>query len=132
VQGEVRTLLGAEERAALLARIERAFVEAAQSLGGSVQVSFDAHCDSYSVDLNEPLLHAWAQTLEARGQELQATTTFIGSDTSALRRYAQVFTVSTGAMEEHTSDEWIALAPLAELTETALALLSAYRTAPGS
>jgi tripeptide aminopeptidase len=54
-------------------------------------------------------------------------TTFIGSDASALRAHTRVFTVSTGAMEEHTSAEWIALAPLAELTETAIELLSTYR-----
>ena len=53
-------------------------------------------------------------------------TTFIGSDASALRPHTRVFTVSTGAMDEHTSEEWIALAPLAGLVETTVALLSAY------
>jgi hypothetical protein len=56
-------------------------------------------------------------------------TTFIGSDASALRRFAGVFTVSTGAMDEHTTNEWIALAPLADLAETTVALLSTYRSA---
>ena len=124
--GEARTLLEGEPRAALLAEIERAFVEAAQSLGGSADVTFDPHCDGYTLDPDEPLLRAWAAAVESRGQPFQTMTTFIGSDASALRRFARVFTVSTGAMDEHTSDEWIALAPLAELTETALTLLSAY------
>jgi tripeptide aminopeptidase len=53
-------------------------------------------------------------------------TTFIGSDASALRAHTRVFTVSTGAMDEHTSDEWIAIAPLATLVETAATLLSSY------
>ncbi len=127
VQGEVRTLLGDEPRAALLQRIERAFVEAAESLGGSAAVGFDSHCDNYDVKLDEPLLQAYAATLAARGEALRTATTFIGSDASALRKHARVFTVSTGAMDEHTSDEWIALAPLADLTETAIALLSNHR-----
>ena len=126
VLGEARTLLEGAPRAALLAEIERAFVEAAQSLGGSADVTFDPHCDGYTLDPDEPLLRAWAAAVESRGQPFQTMTTFIGSDASALRRFARVFTVSTGAMDEHTSDEWIALAPLAELTETALTLLSAY------
>ncbi len=127
VQGEVRTLLGDEPRAALLQRIERTFVEAAVSMGGSATVGFDSHCDSYDLKLDEPLLQAYAATLARRGQTLRTTTTFIGSDASALRQHARVFTVSTGAMDEHTNDEWIALAPLADLTETAIALLSSYR-----
>jgi tripeptide aminopeptidase len=126
-EGEVRTLLEGEERARLLAGIGRAFGEAAEALGGTAEVAFDPHCDSYAVDPDEPLLRAWAAALSARGEPLRTTTTFIGSDASALRAHARVFTVSTGAMEEHTADEWIALAPLADLTETALALLSTYR-----
>lgn len=126
VEGEVRTLLEGEERARLLAGIERAFTEAAEVVGGTVEVAFDPHCDSYMVDPDEPLLRAWAATLVGRGETLQTTTTFIGSDSSALRKLVRVFTVSTGAMDEHTVDEWIALAPLAGLTETAVALLSSY------
>ncbi|WIG60965.1 MAG: hypothetical protein OJF49_003713 [Ktedonobacterales bacterium] len=126
VLGEARTLQEGAPRAALLAEIERAFVEAAQSLGGSAEVAFDPHCDGYILDPDEPLLRAWAAAVEARGQSFRTMITFIGSDASALRRFARVFTVSTGAMDEHTTEEWIALAPLAELTETALALLSAY------
>ena len=132
VQGEVRTLLGDGPRAALLRRIERAFVTAATSLGGSATVAFDSHCDSYEVRLDEPLLQAYAATLAARGQALHTTTAFIGSDASALRKHARVFTVSTGAMDEHTSDEWIALAPLADLTETVVTLLSAYQAGRAS
>ena len=48
-------------------------------------------------------------------------------DASALRRHARVFTVSTGVMDEHTSDEWIPLAPLTRLTEQVIELLSTYR-----
>lgn len=124
VQGEVRTLLEGEECQALLARIERAFVEAAESLGGSAEIAFDPHGQGYRVDPDEPLLRAWEAACAARGLPFHTLTTFIGSDASALRQHARVITISTGAMDEHTAAEWIALEPLAELTETAIALLS--------
>ena len=108
-EGEVRTLLEGDARARLLASIERAFTEAAQALGGTAEVAFDPHCDSYAVDPDEPLLRAWTAALGARGEPLRTSTTFIGSDASALRAHARVFTVSTGAMDEHTAEEWIAL-----------------------
>lgn len=126
-QGEVRTLLEGKKREELLAKIERAFVVASQSLGGSASVTFDPHCDSYVVDPNEPLLRAYAAVLAERGQSLRTTTTFIGSDASALRRHARVFTIATGAMNEHSAKEWIALAPLSNLTQTTIQLLSTYR-----
>lgn len=126
-QGEVRTLLEGAARDLLLASIERDFVDAAVALGGSARITFDPHGDSYTVDPDEPLLRAYAQTSEALGRPFRTMTTFIGSDASALRGHARVFTVSTGAMDEHTAQEWIALAPLADLTETTIALLSTYR-----
>ncbi|HUY75843.1 MAG TPA: hypothetical protein VMV29_03675, partial [Ktedonobacterales bacterium] len=87
------------------------------------EVTFDTHCDSYTVDPDEALLRAWASAVATRGGALRTTTTFIGSDASALRKHTRAFTVATGAMDEHTADEWIALAPLAEIVETALTLL---------
>ena len=126
VQGEARTLLEGEARAELLGQIERAFVESAQALGGSAEVEFDAHCAGYEVAPGEPLLLAWEAAVTSRGEPFRTMTTFIGSDASALRPHTRVFTVSTGAMDEHTSEEWIALAPLAGLVETTVALLSTY------
>lgn len=124
--GEARTLLEGAARKRLLAKIESAFTAAATSLGGTATVSFDPHCDGYTVDEAEPLLRAWMQTQTARGIVPRTITTFIGSDASALRAHTRVFTVSTGAMDEHTTDEWIAVAPLATVIETAVALLSTY------
>jgi tripeptide aminopeptidase len=126
VQGEARTLLEGEARAELLGQIERAFVESATALGGSVEIEFDAHCAGYEVAPDEPLLLAWEAAVTSRGEPFRAMTTFIGSDASALRPHTRVFTVSTGAMDEHTSEEWIALAPLAGLVETMVTLLSVY------
>lgn len=124
--GEARTLLDGADRARLLTEIEAAFTEAARSLGGEAIVTFDPHCDGYIVDDDEPLLRAWMRTQTALGITPRTMTTFIGSDASALRAHTRVFTVSTGAMDEHTTEEWIAVAPLATLVETAVALLSVY------
>ena len=49
VQGEVRTLLEGEAKTQILARVERAFIEAAEARGGSAEVAFDSHCDGYRV-----------------------------------------------------------------------------------
>ena len=124
--GEIRTLADAAGRDALMARVARGFTEAAESLGGAAEVSFDPHCDAYVVGEDEPLLLAWRAATEARGAPFRTMTTFIGSDASALRAHARVFTVSTGVMDEHTVDEWVPLPPLAELVETAVALLARY------
>ena len=124
--GEARTLLEGDARQRLLAEIAAAFTTAADALGGEVEISFDSHCDGYMVDEDEALLRAWMGTQTALGIPPRTMTTFIGSDASALRAHTPVFTVSTGAMDEHTSDEWIAIAPLADVIRTAVALLSAY------
>lgn len=126
VLGEARTLLQGEARARLLTEIEAAFTDAAASLGGTATVTFDPHCDGYTVDEREPLLRAWVSAQRALGIPPRTMTTFIGSDASALRAHTRVFTVSTGAMDEHTSDEWIAVVPLVTLVETAVKLLSTY------
>jgi len=125
VLGEVRTLLeDGEARARLLAGIEQAFVVAAEASGGSAEMRIDPHCDGYRVSAREPLLLAWKAACRRRGQPFRRMTTFIGSDASALRAHTRVFTISTGAMDEHTQQEWIATAPLAEIAETTLTLLA--------
>src|SRR5690348_10375347 len=106
--GEARTLLEGADRAQLLAEIEAAFTDAAHSLGGEATLTFDPHCDGYTVDEDEPLLRAWMRTQTALSITPRTMTTFIGSDASALRAHTRVFTVSTGAMDEHTAEEWIA------------------------
>ncbi len=131
-QGEIRTLLEGAERAALLDRVARAFTDAAEAMGGSAEVSFDSHCDSYTVPEDEPALLAWRKAYEARGGTFRTVTSYIGSDSSALRRHIHAVTISTGAMSEHTIGEYIALAPLAGLVETAVDLLAGWRAAPGA
>lgn len=126
VAGEVRTLLQGEPLERLLASIERDFAEAARQLGGSAECTFEPHGAGYIVSPDEPLVRAWQTAWEARGHPFTTITTFIGSDANALRRHLRVFTVSTGVEREHTTEESIALAPLAELIEATVALLSVY------
>lgn len=127
VQGEARTLLEGRPRAALLRKIQQAFADAATSLGGSATVAFDVHCGGYTLNEKEPLLRAFLHAMERHGWPPRTVTTFIGSDASALRANGlRVFTVSTGAMEEHTAREWIALAPLARLTQITVDFLREY------
>lgn len=129
-QGEVRTLLEGAAREEFLTSVARAFTDAAEALGGAAEVSFDPHCDSYAVAEDEPALLAWRAAVEARGGSFRTMTTFIGSDASALRRHIRAVTISTGAMNEHTAEEYIALQPLAELVETTVDLIAGWRAAP--
>jgi tripeptide aminopeptidase len=128
--GEVRTLLSGVPLVRLLASIEQDFRDAAGALGGTAEVELAPHGAGYAVDPDEPLLAAWRAARAAGGWPCEALTTFIGSDANALRRRGlRVFTVSTGVEDEHTPDESIALAPLAEVVATTLDLLDRYRGA---
>lgn len=120
VRGEVRTLLEAEGQERWKQHIQSAFQDAAASLGGTVDIAFDPHGAAYAVDVQEPLVQLYRQAWEHRHHAFQTMSTFVGSDANALREHIQVFTVSTGAMHEHTRDECIALHPLAEMAEAAV------------
>lgn len=129
VAGEVRTLLTGAAQRWLLERVASCFTDAAESLGGTAEVTFEPHGAGYEVDEDEPLPQAWRAAWEAHGDPTPAITTFIGSDANALRRALAVVTVSTGVVDEHTSAESIALAPLADMIEAATDLLASYRPA---
>lgn len=123
--GEVRTLLHGEPLLRLLESIERDFMDAAAQLGGSAECVFEPHGAGYVVDAGEPLLAAWRDAWTARGHAFETITSFIGSDANALRKRLCALTISTGVEGEHTTEESIALAPLAELVEAAVALVTA-------
>jgi tripeptide aminopeptidase len=129
VAGEVRTLLEGAAQRYLVDSIAARFTEAAEALGGSAEVTFDPHGVGYSVGADEPLPQAWRAAWERRSAPTSPITTFIGSDANALRRTLRVVTVSTGVVDEHTSAESIALAPLADLIEATVDLLAIYRPA---
>ncbi len=54
--------------------------------------------------------------------------TFIGSDTSGLRPAIRAFTISTGVVNEHSFEEYVALDPLEQLVTDTLRLLELWRT----
>jgi tripeptide aminopeptidase len=124
VAGEIRTLVEGSQLDALLVDVERRFTAAAARLGGSAKCAFEPHGAGYRIPPDEPLLLAWRTAWQSRGDaEARAITSFIGSDTNALRQRLRVFTVSTGVEHEHTTRESIALAPLYDLMLATLALL---------
>jgi tripeptide aminopeptidase len=53
--------------------------------------------------------------------------TFIGSDTSAFRPRIKTFTLSTGVVNEHSTQEYVALAPLEEIAQDSLQVIQAWR-----
>jgi tripeptide aminopeptidase len=124
VTGEVRTLLRGAPLLQLLASLERDFLDAAQEAGGSAQCQFEPHGSGYRIPDDEPLLQTWRRAWEGRGHVSASLTSFIGSDTNALRQRLRTITISTGVEHEHTADESIALAPLAELVEAALTVVA--------
>ena len=126
VQGELRTLRDAVAVAQWQARIHDAFQRAASAGGGEADVTFTPHGVAYRVDEQEPLVQAYRQAWEARGQPFQTLATFVGSDANALRDRMQICTVSTGAHNEHTLAEYIALAPLVDIIEAAVAVAVGY------
>ncbi|HEV2238628.1 MAG TPA: M20/M25/M40 family metallo-hydrolase [Ktedonobacterales bacterium] len=131
VAGEVRTLLEGAAQRRLLRDVAARFTQAATALGGTAEVTFEPHGAGYTVGADEPLPLAWRAAWEARGTPAAPITTFIGSDANALRRTLAVVTVSTGVVDEHTSAEAIALAPLATMIAATADLLLRYRPPGG-
>ncbi|HEX7737161.1 MAG TPA: M20/M25/M40 family metallo-hydrolase [Ktedonobacteraceae bacterium] len=127
IEGELRSFEPPEARQRYMQAIQQAFEEAASAFGGSARVTFDPHCTSYTVDENEPLLQLYREVLAGRGEPLRLRPTFIGSDASALRPRVNVFTISTGVANEHSTEEYVPLEPLGVLVEDVLAVLKLRR-----
>ena len=127
VEGELRSYEAPEIRQRYQQAIQSAFEQAAQQYGGSATVTFDPHCTSYTVDEDEPLLTLYRDTLARRGESLLMHPTFIGSDTSAFRPRIKTFTVSTGVVNEHSTQEYVALAPLEQIAQDSLQVIQRWR-----
>ncbi|HJT56472.1 MAG TPA: M20/M25/M40 family metallo-hydrolase [Ktedonobacteraceae bacterium] len=123
LQGELRSFEPPEARERYKQAIQDAFQQAAEQLGGSAEVTYDPHCTSYEVSEDEPLLVLYREVLAQRGVKMQMQPTFIGSDTSAFRPRIAAFTISTGVVDEHSTDEHVALAPLEQVVEDTLKIL---------
>jgi tripeptide aminopeptidase len=126
IEGELRSFEPPEARQVYMQAIERGFEQAAKRFGGSVKITFDAHCTSYTVDENEPLLQLYRDVLAKRGEPLRLRPTFVGSDTSAFRPRVKAFTLSTGVVNEHSAEEYVPLEPLGIVVEDVLELLKFY------
>ena len=126
IEGELRSYATQEIRQRYQLAIQSAFEQAAQQHGGSATVTFDPHCTSYSVDEDEPLLTLYRETLARRGERLYMHPTFIGSDTSAFRPRIKTFTISTGVVNEHSTQEYVALAPLEQIAQDSLQVIQRW------
>jgi tripeptide aminopeptidase len=115
VEGELRSFEPSEVRQQYKQAIQDAFEQAARRFGGYANVSFKTHSSGYELDRKEPLLQTYRTVLERRGLTLQMKPTFIGSDTSGFRPAIRAFTISTGVVNEHSVEEYVALDPLEQL-----------------
>jgi Di- and tripeptidases len=123
IEGEMRSFAPLQERQHYRQAIQQGFAEAAEKIGGQAEVTFSTTSERYVIQLDEPLLVTYQSVLTQRGSNLQLQPTFIGSDTSALRPKVKVFTISTGVMDEHTTKEYVALAPLEQIVIDTLQVL---------
>jgi tripeptide aminopeptidase len=127
IEGELRSFEPLEVRQQSMQAIQDAFEHAAQRYGGHAAVSFKTHSSGYEISPDEPLLQTYRTVLAQRGATLQMKPTFIGSDTSGFRPAVRASTISTGAMNEHSVEEYIALAPLEQLVIDTLQVLALWR-----
>jgi tripeptide aminopeptidase len=126
VEGEMRSFEPTEERQRYKQAIQDAFVQAADRVGGHAEVHFQTHSNGYALDPDEPLLQVYRRVLLRRGATLHLQPTFIGSDTSGFRPAVRAFTVSTGVANEHSVEEYVALAPLEQLVNDTVQLFALW------
>jgi tripeptide aminopeptidase len=127
IEGELRSFEPPEVRQQYKQAIQDAFEQTAGSFGGHAAVSFKTHSSGYKINSDEPLLQVYRTVLAQRGATLQMKPTFIGSDTSGFRPAVRVFTISTGVVNEHSVEEYVALDPLEQLVTDTLQVLALWR-----
>ena len=120
IEGEMRSFEAEDSRQAYKKAIRDAFNNTARRFGGQAEVIFKTHSNGYTIDPDEPLLKTYQQVLAQREKELELKPTFIGSDTSGFRPAINAFTVSTGVVNEHSVEEYVALEPLEQLVADTL------------
>lgn len=126
IEGEIRSYEPPEERQKYRAALQIGFEEAAERLGGRVEMQFQIS-EGYVVQPDEPLLTVYQAALAQRGANLQMQPTFIGSDTGGFRPQIRAITISTGVADEHTTQEHVAIAPLEQLVTDTLQVLHLWR-----
>src|SRR6266496_4807297 len=126
IEGELRSFERLEVRQQYKQAIQDAFEQAARRFGGHANISFKTHSSGYEIDPQEPLLQTYRTIFEQRGLELYMKPTFIGSDTSGFRPTIRAFTISTGVVNEHTKEEYVAIEPLEQLVIDTLQVLALW------
>ena len=128
LEGELRSFESEAARNDYKQSIRSAFEQTAQRFGGQVKVTFKTHSAGYTIDPDEPLLKTYQTALAQRGVFLELRPTFIGSDASGFRSSMRVFTISTGVVNEHSIEEYVALEPLEQLVEDTLHVLALWQS----
>jgi tripeptide aminopeptidase len=126
LEGEMRSFESEEIRQAYKKAICAVFEDAAQRSGGHAEVTFKTLDSGYEINRDEPLLKTYQKVLAQRGKELEVKPTFIGSDTSGFRPAINAFTISTGVVNEHSVEEYVALEPLKQLVEDTLGVFAQW------
>src|SRR5437588_12250031 len=126
LEGELRSFEPFEVRQKYKQAIQDTFEQAVKRLGGYAKVSFKTHSNGYEINPEEPLLQTYRTTLEERGLALHMKPTFIGSDTSGFRPTIRAFTISTGVVNEHTIEEYVAIEPLEQFVIDTLQVLALW------
>lgn len=126
LEGEMRSFEPEATRETYKKTIRTAFEDTAQRFGGRAEVTFKTHSSGYTINTDEPLLKTYQKVLAQRGKELELQPTFIGSDTSGFRPTINAFTLSTGVMNEHSVEEYVALEPLEQLVQDTLELFKLW------
>jgi tripeptide aminopeptidase len=124
-QVEIRSFLDENKLTKSVNFFQQKFINAAESLGGTVKIETNKLAEAYIVNPEEKLLKAYKEVIEKRGGKFLLNETFIASDTNVLRgeKGLEVFTVSTGVCNEHTIEETVNLAELEQIILDLLYLL---------
>lgn len=127
LEGELRSFEPEMQRQRYKQQLRDAFEQAAQRFGGRAEIQFQPHAQGYAIHEDEPLLQTYKAVLAQRGELLRLQPTFIGSDTSGFRPAIKAFTLSTGVVNEHSAEEYVALDPLEQVVQDILRVLQQWR-----
>lgn len=125
IQGELRSTLSENMVTQKLQYLEENIRNICEKYGATYTFTTNRHAASYVVDENEPLVQVYKKVLEKRGAKLQLQQTFVASDANCLRgeKGIQIFTISTGVIDEHTTEESVKISDLVQLTKDLVNLL---------
>ncbi len=122
--GEIRSLNDdtAEEQFALL---QKAFLEAAESYGGSVTFDYTKQITAYRIEEDEPVVQRYKRAGVRAGVETSFRTTFGGSDNNNFTLHGIRGIVAACAMNKsHSTEEYTTVEELTKAARLMLALVT--------